>query len=363
MARNSNKVDLAKKPVEPPSPPREPTVPVERPSTPTPPDHITFLAAEQAAYLAAIPALEDGKRKNLQLLFLLSAAFLAFIGAPYQIDRPISSEKVVFYTFCGLALCATLIFHSLRMLDGLGRAVRRRAFLYQAICTNRAWVMRNHPEFFVMTVFPRGSYYEEEKTVKHKSEGRSPESPPNRFVYNLSTTTFVALIQLVFVLGAVYFVSLLITATQTTGETFPQNQIGGLNLLQVSRVEQAFFYFYAPIMLWVQFVCNACAHYQQAVWEAKRLCAERPNPVFRTPPGRIKAVGQWTVAAFLSFGVIVTLAALAGPWAEVETTWRAPVVSGFWAATMLIAFFATKIVYAEFQIRSVSQLERVGNED
>lgn len=250
-------------------------------------ERIRFLATEQQAHLQAFVNLEEQKARQYHFLFVLLSGSLVYAAAPYQLWKSVSPEQVFLYALAGLSISLILVFFTNRFLLNLGRAVRRRAYLYRMITTTRAWVMRNHPSYFRFTMAPEGVNYDRSRSWTCSDDPilREAETHPNPVHYNTATPWFFVTIQLLVVLLAIHYVSIMYRIISFYLAKKYDNALefaagGSINLSEATYLMKSVAVFSWAIILWIQFIGNECAHYFHVAWECRRMSSARPNPRF-----------------------------------------------------------------------------------
>jgi hypothetical protein len=122
-----------------------------------------FLESENSVMHNEIMNIESRRQRGFHLLFLLIAAYFAYLAAPYRVfsgANGMSSEQLLLFGFVGVWVSVMLCFHCIRFQDFLSRANRRISHLYRSIGANRGWVFAHDPHYFTRTVMPLGTQFD-----------------------------------------------------------------------------------------------------------------------------------------------------------------------------------------------------------
>jgi len=311
-----------------------------------------YLRVEQGKLFEGLLAISDHKEKGYRFLFALTAAYFVVLSAPLHFISITNVEQAAFYAVGGLWASMILIYQSLRFMLWLGIAFRRKALLMHAISANRSWIFANDGSYYSKSVFPLGTTYD-------RSRVRAPsETYPIPISDQGSTSIFHFLIQALFAFGMILFLSILLRAIQEQGNAFTN----GFRLFDARYFASTYSAASILLICWVQFCGNACSHYHQQVWEARRITAERPNPKFTS--GALKKDQPWDYSLFTFamytiwfYGVLAFLVAVFGshipPWI--------PRHVNYWGTTtaVLVIFLVGKIAYIASQIRAQTNREKM----
>jgi hypothetical protein len=179
---------------------------------------------------------------------------------------------------------------------------------------------------------------------------RDMERLPFKLDYNWSTTVFHFFVQALFAFGALQFLSIIERARRDPTSLFG----GDFRLFDGKSFGDVYSTFAIILLVWIQVCANGCAHYQQHIWEARRVSVDRPNPRFRGTAIRAQypilygifqagMVLAWLV--ILSARLVIFLLGSSLPqWVPRHINWTVTVV--------LMLYLVGKILYGTIQIEA-----------
>ncbi len=322
-------------------------------SQPSTDSKVAYLASEQSSLIQAIRGIGEQKQKGYRFLFTLVAAYFAYLSAPLHFTFR-TVEQAAFYAAGGLWGSVILVHYSARFLDWLGRSVRRSAFLVKALAANRSWIFDNDGSYYAKSLFPSGTTYDDARAWTWMRDENSDltdiERFPYRIEYNWSTTFFHFLVQALFAFGALQFLSIILRALRDPTSLFGAD----FRLFDGRSFSDVYSTFAIILLIWIQVCGNGCSHYQQCIWEARRISIDRPNPKFTGKAFReqhpalngLFKVVMYLAWLYLLFArlVISILGATSPRWAFSHINWSITAV--------LVLYFVGKILYSKVQIEA-----------
>lgn len=332
-------------------------------------DKTAYVIEEQRMLVGQIDSIEQSKRHRTQLLYTLIIAYLAYLVAPFKVLPNITSQAAAFYALGGVWVALALLVHSDRHLHFLGVAFRQKAYLLCAINANRGYVFASDPHFFNNTIMPIGIGYPRSRAWSYSTDSRlrRVETLTSQIRSSWYPTLHILFLQLVFLAGLFHFAGMLLrTIYVPSGITADVGGHAHPELFSMPHFVWAIVAFQVVAVIWIQFVGNTCVHYHRALWEAKRISVERPNP---------RATGEAFRNNRIAFALLFSLLTISAVYssAGVHTLWTVkgtsmsesiagPLISGMfsvWGALSSIGVFLIgKVIYTVTSIRAESKADR-----
>lgn len=244
-----------------------------------------FLQSENQLIHAEVLHLENHRRLGYQFLFLLIGAYFAYTVAPFKLfERSVMTvEMMAFYAIAGLWASIIILFQCNRFLGFLAASLRRRAHLYKALACNRGWLFAHDPHYFAKSIMPLGARFDDKRAWRMPYADES-EKHAQWITYNAASIYFHAFLQAVFVLGCLYYLSLMLRVYDLRivgNEQFVKGTPDDtLDLFKMNDFRWATVCFVVVPIGWLQLMTNKAAGYHKRIWEARRITETRPNPRF-----------------------------------------------------------------------------------